>query len=288
MSTDLHEHLETSFGDGPAHRPVDDRLVAGRRALRRRRTATTGGAAVVAAALALTPAAVSHLHGASDPAQLTGPTAPTADLPIDLPVAPAGRVGPTSLPLVVLHTALYRRDGSVQVLRLIQPAVPGHPLTAAAVVTVDGARRWVFVAGREQAGRLSDPVPGTTLVAWARRQLPASHDTTIAPGHTYAENPIPRADSPVRWSGDTLAAKPGTTITQRIADPAYSTHAVPASCTTRAVAATADGTDYFVLGYTCPDGTWDLFTETAGARADTLTAWLDAVKAAQDGGEGAR
>jgi hypothetical protein len=80
----------------------------------------------------------------------------------------------------------------------------------------------------------------------------------------------------------------GTTITQRVADPACSSTAVPTGCTVRAVAASAGGTDYSVLGYTCPDGTWDLFTETAGARAATLSAWLDAVKSAQDGGEGVR
>ena len=58
--------------------------------------------------------------------------------------------------------------------------------------------------------------------------------------------------------------------------------------TNRAAAVTDGPTDLFVLGYTCPHGTWDLFTETVETRADTLPAWLAAVKAAQDGGEGGR
>jgi hypothetical protein len=113
--------------------------------------------------------------------------------------------------------------------------------------------------------------------------------TTIAPGHTYAEDPIPREDSPVRFDdGGRLVAKQGATITARVDDPAYSTSAIPDSCQPRAVAVTDASTDLFVLGYLCPHGRWDLFTETAGARADTLRAWLAAVKAAQNGGEGVR
>ena len=283
MSIDLRDHLDSSFGDGPAHRHMDDRLVAGRRALRRRRTTTVTGAAAVAAVLALSPSAVAHLHGAPEPVQATEAGG------VDLPVAPAGRTHPGTLPLLFVHGTLYRRDASVTVERLLRPV--GHQQrSAAAVVTSDGVTTWVYVEPDPAAGHLSAPADRGTLAAWAREQqrAAATAPTSIAPGHTYASAPIPREDAPVRWSGDHLTARPGTTITQRIADPAYSSKAVPASCTVRAVAAAADGTDYFVLGYTCPDGTWDLFTETAGARADTLSGWLDAVKAAQDGGEGVR
>ena len=92
----------------------------------------------------------------------------------------------------------------------------------------------------------------------------------------------------MRFDGDRLVAEPGAIITARIADPPSSTSAVPDGCTPRAVAVTDGPTDLFVLGYTCPHGAWDLFTETAGSRADTLPTWLAAVKAAQDGGEGVR
>jgi hypothetical protein len=201
MSTDLRDRIDTSFGDGPAHRPVEARVEAGRRALRRRRMLTTGAAAATVLVAATAPLAVAQLHH------------PGERLPVTRPA----------------------------------PHVP-----------------------KKSAGSI--PTGGTT----------------IAPGHTYAENPITRADSPVHFDGDRLVAEDGATITARIADPPTSSSAVPDRCTARAAAVTDGPTDLFVLGYTCPHGAWDLFTETAGSRAATLPAWLDAVKAAQDGGEGVR
>jgi hypothetical protein len=202
MTLDLRDRLETSFGDGPVHRSIDERLALGRRALRRRRLLATGTTAVAVAALAVTPYAVSLAHDSTQSAPTTRPSHPT-----------------------------------------VQKSAP--PLS-----------------------------PHTT--------------TTIAPGHTYAEDPILREDSPVTFDGDRLVPKPGAQITARVADPVYSTSAIPTSCQARAVAVTDASTDLFVLGYVCPHGRWDLFTETVGARADTLPAWLVAVKAAQDGGEGVR
>jgi hypothetical protein len=201
MTIDLRDRLETSFGDGPAHRTIDERLDVGRRALRRRRLLATAAAGVAVAAVALAPLAAS------------------------------------------------RQDHSAGINPVLGP-------------------------GPHAAHRSVAAKPRST--------------TSIAPGHTYAENPIPREDSPVTFDGDHLVAKRGAVITARIANPPYSTSAVPDGCTARAVAVTDGATDLFVLGYTCPHGAWDLFTETAGSRADTLPAWLAAVKAAQDGGEGVR
>jgi hypothetical protein len=198
MTIDLHDRIEASFGDGPVHRSIDERLDLGRRALRRRRVLATGTAAVVVTAVALTP----YLMSRDDTAPTTRPS----------------------------HATVQKSAG------------PSGPHTT----------------------------------------------TTIAPGHTYAEDPILREDSPVRFDGDRLVAEPGADITARVDDPVYSASAVPTSCQARAVAVTDASTDLFVLGYVCPHGRWDLFTETVGARADTLPAWLEAVKAAQDGGEGVR
>jgi hypothetical protein len=281
MSTDLQDLLETSFGEGPAHRPIDERLLAGRRALRRRRIVATGATAAAVAALVLTPLAAGRLHGSPEQLPVTRPS----QSPIDLPIAPAARVDQGSLPLLFLHGTLYRRDSTVTVERLIRPVDRGRPHTAAALLSIEGVPAWVYAAG-SSAGHLSAPEGGTTLADWAQQQL---HDTTtIAPGHTYADNPITREHSPVAFDGDRLVAKPGARITERIDDPAYSSSAIPSSCTARAAAVTDAGTDLFVLGYTCPHGAWDLFTEAAGPRADSLPAWLAAVKAAQDGGEGVR
>ena len=81
MSPDLQDLLETSFGDGPAHRPIDERLVAGRRALHRRRIVTTGATAAAVAALALTPLAAGRLHGSLEPVPVNGPRSPPSTCP---------------------------------------------------------------------------------------------------------------------------------------------------------------------------------------------------------------
>ena len=47
----LTEELERSFGNGPEHRPIEDRLVAGRRLVRRRRVAASAAALATAAVL---------------------------------------------------------------------------------------------------------------------------------------------------------------------------------------------------------------------------------------------
>ena len=60
MTIDLRDRLETSFGDGPAHRTIDERLDVGRRALRRRRLLATAAAGVAVAAVALAPLAASR------------------------------------------------------------------------------------------------------------------------------------------------------------------------------------------------------------------------------------
>ncbi len=47
----LQDEIERSFGDGPAHRPVEDRLQAGRQVVRRRRATTAAAALAVVAVL---------------------------------------------------------------------------------------------------------------------------------------------------------------------------------------------------------------------------------------------
>ena len=55
----------TSAGSSSA-RPIDERLPAGRRALRRRRIVATGATAAAVAALVLTPLAAGRLHGSPE------------------------------------------------------------------------------------------------------------------------------------------------------------------------------------------------------------------------------
>ena len=81
---DWQELIDRSFGDGPGHRPVEQRLAAGRRALRRRRIV------VGAAAVALTVAAggVAMAAQPSDPRSV----APVIEQPDNRPHPPANLV----------------------------------------------------------------------------------------------------------------------------------------------------------------------------------------------------
>ncbi|WP_121254537.1 hypothetical protein [Nocardioides ferulae] len=81
MTDTLHDELDAAFGSGPAHRPVEVTLGAGRRALRRRRVSALAGAVAVAAVLG-TGFAVSSPGGqgrstseiAADPSPMPSPT----------------------------------------------------------------------------------------------------------------------------------------------------------------------------------------------------------------------
>lgn len=80
--TGITEHLDLALGDGPAHRPLDARLAAGRRALRRRRA--VGGVAAVAV---LTAAGVTYAAaggpGTSGVDPAVSPTAAPPSVPAD-------------------------------------------------------------------------------------------------------------------------------------------------------------------------------------------------------------
>ena len=84
----LIEELDRSFGDGPAHRPVEHTLAAGHRLLVRRRLATGAGVAVAAVVLGGTAFALAGGGGstaAPEPGFATTPTSSpeAADLPVD-------------------------------------------------------------------------------------------------------------------------------------------------------------------------------------------------------------
>jgi hypothetical protein len=291
MSADLHDRLDLSFGEGPEHRPVSDRLLAGRRSLRRRRAATGLVAVGAVTVVAVAPAALGARHHGRGAGGDDGRTAVSSrsEHAIELPVAPRAQVDSSTAPLVILHGTLFRRDRSVTVVRLQRLHVGKEP-AAAAVVHLGKTVRWVLVVGSPTEGLSVTSPPhlqGVAFPAWVEAQKPSR--SLLGQGATDGvPGVIAREQSPVRFAGERLAAKAGATITQRLEHPAYSDQAIPPGCAVEAVAVSdADG-DFYVLGYTCPDGTWDLFTEPAGQRADTLAAWLDAVKAAQDGGAGVR
>ena len=83
---DVRDELEAAFAAEPAHRPIDERLGAGRRALRRRRLAA-GAATAATVAVIAGAAAVTGLGGSpssSDGGAATNPTdAPSSEMTDD-------------------------------------------------------------------------------------------------------------------------------------------------------------------------------------------------------------
>lgn len=183
MTTDVdwHELIDRSFGDGPAHRPVEQRLAAGRRALRRRRIV------VGAAAVALTVAAGSVAMAAqpSDPRSVS-PVVEQPDIrpdpPIDLvawtgsewQVAPEWTVdqripNPMGYELPKRSVALEIHNGSVH--RFVLATADPSGSTVHSTLVPDGTllEDWLVAAKQDLGGRWQpDPVSfgaGETLVA---------------------------------------------------------------------------------------------------------------------------
>lgn len=91
---ELRALLDASFGDGPAHPPLDGTLSAGHRALRRRRTTWAGGAgaAVVALVCGAAVLAGDGLTGGTDPLP------PASEAPTGTPSSSGPTSGPAAVP----------------------------------------------------------------------------------------------------------------------------------------------------------------------------------------------
>jgi hypothetical protein len=91
---DVRDELEAAFAGEPAHRPIDDRLVSGRRALRRRRLSAGVAAAATVAAIAGA-AAVTGLGDSPTGSDSGVTTNPTDTRAIDQARAPWAQLSPT-------------------------------------------------------------------------------------------------------------------------------------------------------------------------------------------------
>ncbi|WP_299930629.1 hypothetical protein [uncultured Nocardioides sp.] len=171
---DLMDRFEQATSGGPAHRPLEDRLVAGRRAQARRRITRTVSAvaattAVVGVAWALQPGA--------DPSSGDGIVASDASATPDPVVNSDLSDGVVPPPPTVLfgydlNTARLEIAPGVTVVRQVDDPVPNDAVTsAAAVVTYEGERKWVMAAVvRGQSGWASDLVAtsGRSFEQWVR------------------------------------------------------------------------------------------------------------------------
>jgi hypothetical protein len=290
VSGDLRERLDASFGDGPPHAPIEERLVAGRRALRRRRRVTAVGAVAVlagvcVASLLLRPAGGAGGGGIDYPTPVPTPTTTVVPQPVHLLVAPARYVSADTPPVLYLFGRMFRRDRHVTVLATFGEIDSDPHPQGGAIVQVGGRTEWVLVVGNEPERIVVEedaPYEYPAFMAWAVDAFPALAGrlalAATAPGPYHA--PVPDYASPAAYDGDRLVAKPGGTVVQRVDHPPADRLAVP-RCHDQAVRIHTRSGDWFVLGYDC-DGRGALYSEKVGVRADALSSWLLQVKQAQD------
>ena len=162
----LQQEIESSFGDGPAHRPVEDRLAAGRAAVRRRRVtgAVAAGAvvAVLGATFAVAAPGADRPGGevATDPTTDAGPTqAPKVKQePQDQLIGDA--------PAELTPDGLVLRDGARVIRQVTNPMGHTSPQkqSLGLVVEHDGRRYWMLLE--------SDPRGASSVYDDAGRTFP--------------------------------------------------------------------------------------------------------------------
>ncbi len=285
--TDLRERLDAGFGEGPGHRPVEERLAAGRRAVRLRRRAATAGIATGLAVLALAAVLLRPATGAGGgigPNPVPSPSTTAVPGHVHLLVAPARYVDADTPPVLYLFGRMFRRDRAVDVLATYgEVDVAAHP-QGGAIVRVDDHTSWVLVVGNEPE-RLDEqreaPYDYQAFMAWASPEFAVMSGrvalAATAPG-PYTP-PVPDEASPAGYDGDLLVAKPGGTVVERVHHPRADRRAVR-RCHDQAVRVHTSTGDWFVLGYDCQTQ-GALYSERVGVRADTLASWLVQVKRVQ-------
>ncbi len=287
MTTDVRELIETGLEDGPPHAPIEERVAAGRRAVRRRRRgAVAGSAGVMLAAAGLSLALVAP-HGGGGVGPLPRPPRATATpIPVELMVPPPRFIGADTPPVLYLYGRMFKRDQDVTVLATYGEIdhATNHP-QGAAIVRVGGRTEWVVVAGNEPQRLVVErdgPYDFGRFMEFAQLELPllSGHLALAATAPGPFAPPVADQDSPAEFHGTLLDAKPGGTVTQRIRHPLVNVRSVE-PCHAQAVRIHRPDQDWFVVGSVCRASS-TLYSEPVGLRADTLSTWLVQVKRVQD------
>ena len=277
----LQHELDEAIGHGPAHRPVEDRIDAGRRALRRRR------AAVGLAAFGMV--AVVGVGYAVSGTGLLGRA--TGDVAIDPTPSPSPtREGEPAAPAWEDQTPIRYLDGRLQ----IRPGVVVHEhienpydyspprLSDALDLTFEGQRTWIIAEQTRNGFGYYSSVPSN---GWASF---SDWVTDQVNGATGGDDGWP--DTLRLTDEGTVIASEGSTILQRTDDPRLGESFAPPSAPTGAavVRAGEDDLDYFVV-WRVIDGELDVITtpprDVTGA---TFQEMLTFARAKYASGEGLR
>lgn len=167
---DLKESFDRALDGGPAHRPIEDRLVVGRRAARRRRTAMS--ASVLATVLVLGGVGWAALPGAEDAVDGSVTTSPTnTPTPTSAAESPAPPVPEPMFAYSLSGAELETAPGLVVERRIDDPVERDGVVSSAAVATYEGKRWWVIAATLPDKSSWSHGHPASstsTFEQWVR------------------------------------------------------------------------------------------------------------------------
>ena len=280
LSETLHEELDRSFGTGPAHRPVEETLQSGRRALRRRRVGLAAGALAVLASIGTV-----YAVAADGPGPRTSGEVVTDPTP---PPSPPEDGTPTSEPWGRGEAVRYSTDGELEV----RPGVVVHehienpydyqpPRRSDALdITFRGQRTWTIVELRNGGFTYSGSTPSN---GWASFAHYVADQTD---GTTGGDDGWP--DTLRLTAGGTVVASEGSEILQRTDDPELGdSFAEPGTPTGAAlVRAAEDGVGYFVV-WRVVEGELDVLTtppsDVVGATFQELLSYARSQYASGEG-----
>jgi len=297
---DLREEIAASFGDGPAHRPIKERLVAGRRVVRHRRVAGATAAAAVLVVVGTTYAVAGPGGGnhadTGVTGQTTGKTTTVVKTPAvsgtDIPVDPYGSHDCRKLPEELRQNCrdfpgeyavyynrdgqLVRRDTHVRVFKQVVDPVDLDGNSAAVEFDGgDGMRRWAFVFRlRNGAVGSQTGLPGKdakTFDVWVRH---LEFDLPMG-GYNAADTDNALAE----YDGEgKLVLAEGVTISQRVDNPFI----LEAPAKSVGLEVEKDGHKFWYILRWTPDGSMSS-SDPAYKAFPTLREWLDDQVALQQG-----
>jgi hypothetical protein len=240
----LQRELDEAIGHGPAHRPVEQRIDAGRRALRRRRAAAGlaafGMVAVLGAGYAVSGAGLlDRATGdvATEPTPSPAPSpSPTQD------AVPTDQKWEDHTPIRYLDGELQVRPGAVVHEHIENPYDYQPPrLSDALDLTFEGQRTWIIAEQTKNGFGYSSSVPSNSWPSfsdWVAEQVG---------GATGGDDGWP--DTLRLTAEGTVVASEGSEILQRTDDPKLGGSFAPPRAPTGAalVRAAEDDFAYFVV-----------------------------------------
>jgi hypothetical protein len=275
----IAEELDRAIGHGPGHRPIEERIAAGRRAVRRRRAVGAVASLAVVAALGGSAWALAD-GGTRTSGDVDPPIATTT--PAAKPAPPAEKRWEDDTPIRYLGGELQIRPGVVVHQRIENPYGFQPPkLSVALDLTYQRQRQWILAEHSKNGFGYISSVPSNgwaSFEAWVADQVD---------GSSGGEDGWP--ESMRLTDRGQIVAAPGSEVLQRTDDPQLGeAFAPPGTPTGAAVVRAGDGKSYFVV-WRVIDGTLDVITtpprDVVGA---TFAEMLTMARNAYAGGEGLR